>query len=395
MIPVRLFRNAAEEFGYIVVCSYNSKNGPWKYVFRSIKSVWADIQERFSIDKKRVVTTGFSGGARAASLFSKISGTEPAGIIACGAGLPQGISPADLGGTLYYGIIGLEDFNYKEIHRLVPTLKNAGVRYCIDWVPGIHKWPDEAAIRRGLIWMEVDSVLRNTIRSDLTRLTLFYNSLKKYAEGQINSEYYNYGVRYLDSLVRHSRMFLPVEPEEKRAAHLREGKKYVRFEKEDSERVKKEYGFISLFIRVFNKIEEDTSGRLGLRSVLNDLKVPYLLGLDRKKRRNFDSFMARRLLFEIAIKADRSSGMHLDKGNEKKAILFAEIAAETGANTDWYNYRLASVYAFYGKKKKCIKLIKTLKKRGRILIKSIEQDPRFNEMLKDPDFIELFIPREK
>ena len=38
-VPVRLFR-AAEKYGYILVCSNNSHNGPWEPINRAMQAVW-------------------------------------------------------------------------------------------------------------------------------------------------------------------------------------------------------------------------------------------------------------------------------------------------------------------------------------------------------------------
>ena len=394
-IPVKLFENSAEKYGYIVVCSNNSRNGPWKDIIRSMKSVWIDIHQRFSINKKRIYTTGFSGGSRAASLFSQIIGVEPAGIIACGAGLQEKLNPSQIKGSFYYGIIGLEDFNYKEFQRLVPELEKAGVRYCIDYVPGIHKWPDENAVNRAIEWMEIDSILRGTTIEDKSRTEKIFSNLKVYADLLMESKKFYYGILYLGSITKHFKMILPVDDLEIKVNMLIREKRFKRFKNEENDRYKKEYQFIGNFKKVFDFLGNKKNMRFGLQSVLNDLQVPYLLKIDKKKKRSFDSYWAKRLLFEIAIKANRFSSIYSDKKDEKRAILFGELAARTEVNKRLYNFRLASIYAVFGKKKKCIKIIKPLLKEVENLMDFIEKDPNFNELLKDPDFMSIFINRKK
>lgn len=391
MIPVKLFKNAAQKYGYIVVCSNNSRNGPWKDVIRSMRAVWTDIHQRFSINDKRIYTTGFSGGSRAASLFSQIIGVEPAGIIACGAGLQEKLHPSKIKKSFYYGIIGIEDFNYKEFKRLVPELEKAGVRYCVDYVPGIHKWPDEDAVSRAVEWMEIDSVLRDFTKEDKDLVDEIFLNFKAYSESSIKSDKFYYGVLYLGSITRHFKMIRPVDDLEKKVMEIKSEKKFIQFIKEDDLRISREYQFIRNFIKVFNKIENSKNSRFGLQSIMNDLQVPYLVKLDKKKKRSFNSFWAKRLLHEIAIKANRFSLNNAGKKNEKMAIIFAELAARTGANKNLYNLRLASIYALYGKKRKCFKIIKPLLKEVENLMDFIENDPNFNELLKDPEFMRIFI----
>ncbi len=391
IIPVKLFRSSAEKYGYIVVCSNNSKNGPWKDVIYSMKAVWNDIRKRFSVDTEMIYTTGFSGGSRAASLFAQITGITPAGIIACGAGLQKKLKPEMISGSFYYGIIGLEDFNYKEFQRLVPELKKSGIRYCIDYVSGVHKWPDEEAVSRALRWMEADAIIRNRVKEDPERVNKIFLCLKKYADSLVRSDKFFYGALYMDSIARHFKMLIPVDQLEKRVSDIMKGKKFEEFVREDKLRFEREYNFIARFKKVFNRIENGSIKRIGLQSVLNDLKVPYLLKKDKKKKRSFESYWAKRLLFEIAIKADRYSSVYFGKKDKERAILFAEIAEETGVHQDWYRFRLSSIYAAYGLKKRCFKLIKTLLITNKNIIEYISKDPNFNEMLKDPDFMRIFI----
>lgn len=61
-IPLTLFKEAAEQYGYIVVCSNNLRNGPWKPILKAMKAVWSDVLNRFPLDFNRIYTAGFSGG---------------------------------------------------------------------------------------------------------------------------------------------------------------------------------------------------------------------------------------------------------------------------------------------------------------------------------------------
>ena len=92
-LPVNLFKEAAEKFGFIVVGSNNSRNG--LQVTPIIAALWVDTHERFSIDERRVYTAGFSGGARVASSVG-FTYRGVAGVIACSGGFPPRVSPSTL-----------------------------------------------------------------------------------------------------------------------------------------------------------------------------------------------------------------------------------------------------------------------------------------------------------
>ncbi len=402
LIPVKLFRNSAEKFGYVVVCSNNSQNGPWHNIIKSMKAVWVDIQQKFSINTKRVYVTGFSGGSRAASVFSQVIKVEPVGIIACGAGLHDKLNPSRIKKSFYYGIIGLEDFNYKEFRRLVPKLEQAGVRYCIDYVTGGHKWPDEEVINRAVEWMEVDAVRRGLLdREKVPIEKIFLNSFKYAKSLYDDDQYYYYGLIYFESLFKHFNGILKGDSgnegimikdiERKISWQKNHGKRFKKFIKKENSRYKREYRFIALFRDVFNRLEMKGNRRYVLNSILNDLKIPYLRRIMKKKKGSLDGYWAKRLLAEIAIKADKKSLEYFNRKDEKTAVLFRKIALRTGLKKNLNNFRLASIYAAFGKKKKCIKIIGSLLKEVKNLMDFVVKDPNFDNLLKDPDFKKIFV----
>jgi poly(3-hydroxybutyrate) depolymerase len=60
-VPVRLAKDAAERFGWIVAGSNNSRNGPWAETATAVAALLADTSARLAIDPRRVYATGLSG----------------------------------------------------------------------------------------------------------------------------------------------------------------------------------------------------------------------------------------------------------------------------------------------------------------------------------------------
>ena len=87
-VSVKLFHEAAEKYGFIVVGSNNSRN--FQDPSAAIRMLWADVKERYAIDPRRIYTAGLSGGARVASSVALACKDCIAGVIANGAGLPNG-----------------------------------------------------------------------------------------------------------------------------------------------------------------------------------------------------------------------------------------------------------------------------------------------------------------
>ena len=118
---VERYRAAGEKYGYVVVGSNNSHNGPWNVGLDAATAITADIKRRFPIDAKRMYTAGMSGGARVAIMVAQNS-SEIAGVFASSAGYSTTFHKSER--FPFFGSAGTEDFNYREM-RAVDKLKTS------------------------------------------------------------------------------------------------------------------------------------------------------------------------------------------------------------------------------------------------------------------------------
>src|SRR5689334_2109030 len=58
-VPVERFKEAAEKYGWIVIGSNNSRNGPWDVAVNAWNAMLTDSHQRFAIDDERAYATGF------------------------------------------------------------------------------------------------------------------------------------------------------------------------------------------------------------------------------------------------------------------------------------------------------------------------------------------------
>ena len=183
-MPVELFRPAAEKYGYIVVSSNNSQNGPWEPQLEAAQAVWLDTHARFPIDARRVYLAGFSGGARLACAVGLRLKGQAAGVIAGGAGFPQGASEApskDLP-FLYFGVIGIRDFNFSEMKELDRTLDRLGIVHRLEVFPGGHSWmPPEVALE-AVEWMDIQAMKAGTREKDPGLIESLFESRLRQAQ---------------------------------------------------------------------------------------------------------------------------------------------------------------------------------------------------------------------
>jgi len=161
-IPVKLLKDMAEKYGYIIVGSNNSKNGlSWEYLNNSIDILFDDTYQNFSIDKKRIYCTGFSGGARVATSIAIFKGGIT-GVIGCSAGFPK-IDRPITNKFNYIGLVGDKDFNYLEMQNLNKALDKSDIKHQLIIFEGKHDWPPKKIIPDVFLWLEFNAMRNNLI----------------------------------------------------------------------------------------------------------------------------------------------------------------------------------------------------------------------------------------
>lgn len=159
-MAVHKFQKAADEFGYIVIASNNAKNG-LKTINNTINILFDDVFYRFNIDKKRVYTAGFSGGARVASSVAIYKGGI-AGVIAMAGGLPK-VGQEVSHKFDFAAIVGVEDFNFLELKTLDKQMKKLGFPHLLTNTKKGHAWPNEKTLRTTVEWFEIQAMKRGDI----------------------------------------------------------------------------------------------------------------------------------------------------------------------------------------------------------------------------------------
>jgi len=155
-VPAKAFQAAAEQFGWIVVSSYNSaSDGPMEPNFTAMRALWADTHARFSIDDKRVYAAGFSGTVRFSCILGLTVPGSIAGVFGAGAGFPFNAVPKADTPFVFFGTVGDRDFNYYEMMDLDRQLEAVHVPHRIERWEGPHDWPPAALAGQGLAWMEL------------------------------------------------------------------------------------------------------------------------------------------------------------------------------------------------------------------------------------------------
>jgi len=157
-VSVKLFHEAAEKYGFIVVGSNNSRN--FQDPSAAIRTLWADVKERYAIDPRRIYTAGLSGGARVASSVALACRGCIAGVVANGAGLPSGAATPGPEAADWFLVAGTTDFNYPEMLHLKEALdaRNAASRFVV--YDGPHGWMPKDFTERALAWLQLRAMVK-------------------------------------------------------------------------------------------------------------------------------------------------------------------------------------------------------------------------------------------
>jgi poly(3-hydroxybutyrate) depolymerase len=150
--PVERYQAAAEQYGFIVAGSNNSRNGSPEFG-KAVDAMTADVGARFNIDPKRIYLAGMSGGSRVA-LFVALASTNVAGVIASSAGYPDSRPRKTLPFPIF-GTAGTEDFNHLEMRQLDRALTTP---HHLAIFEGGHTWLSSALAVEAVEWMEVQAM---------------------------------------------------------------------------------------------------------------------------------------------------------------------------------------------------------------------------------------------
>ena len=165
-VPVKLFREAADKYGYIVLGSNNSKNGPTRPSVEAFDALWRDVHARFHVDDRRIYAAGFSGAARFSSWVAGSCQGCLAGVILSGAGFPPDHPPSPGLKFVVYAAIGQYDFNFPEIVQLRQGLERDKITHHIDVFDGSHQWMPPALAQAAIEWLNLQAMASGALPRD-------------------------------------------------------------------------------------------------------------------------------------------------------------------------------------------------------------------------------------
>lgn len=391
LVPVKLFQEAARQFGWIVVGSNNSRNGIDTSLI--VKDFWADTHQKFSIDERRVYTTGFSGGARVASAVALSYRGAVAGVIAASGGPPPDFNVAAAKEIEFFGTAGTDDFNFPEMQQLKRRMEEVGVTNRLLVFAGGHEWPSAEICGEAIAWMEVQAMKSGTRAKDdalidlrlaaKTRAARDYETKKQlyeaYGEYQALITEFS-GLRAIDELAFAT----------ERLRNSKEVKAAIKSEKdEEQDQAKLSERVRSLIAKLQDaSIYAETMSEL--KYVLSDLT--------KKSEGNkgvADQRVARRVSQSLLVEIYEEAFALKQKKNYGLIPAKFELATLIKPKDPRVFYELAGAYARIGNRRRAMAALGQAIERGFSDLVRIEQNEDFATLRDDPGYKKMIAGLKK
>lgn len=172
---VGMFREAAENQGYILAASNNTNDSITltKNVLISNR-MFSSVYSLLPIKKDRIYTGGFSGGARLASIIPTfVKGVK--GVISCGSTVANEEVLSVKNRFHFIGIVGTEDYNYQPMldsQKILNKLKFPNQLLVFE---GGQEWPKSSYLEKAMEIFTLTAMANNTEEKDENYVDASYN----------------------------------------------------------------------------------------------------------------------------------------------------------------------------------------------------------------------------
>ncbi|MBI3649457.1 MAG: hypothetical protein HY231_00225 [Acidobacteria bacterium] len=383
LLPVQHFKEAAEQYGYIVIGSNDSRNGPGVNLNKIVSTLWNDTHERFAIDNHRVYTTGFSGGARVASAVAySLQGI--AGVIACGAGFHQNIAPSKTLPFAFFATIGSEDFNMPELRTLDRALDDFNIPHRLVIFDGDHRWASSALCVEAIEWMELQAM--KNARAPKNELLIDDLLKKRRAQAkalQAAQQWYQAYAIYAE-IAADFKGLREVTEFENQAQQLRDNKAVKAAFKQQRDEDQQQMKIIRELLTLKEALKEVDNRAVTLSQLKSSIAI--LKKQADGKENSSERLVTRRALSTFFANCFEGAQALMFEKNYHAAATNLELAALVRADGGGIFFSLARAYALNGDQRKALEALKTAVAKGFSDAAMIEKNEAFNGLRDDAEF---------
>jgi dienelactone hydrolase len=382
VLPVERFRAAAERYGYIVVGSNNSRDGPIAIADEALNAILTDTRSRFAVDEKRIYVTGFSGGARVAALAGVA--LKAAGVIGSGAGFHASLQPSSSLPFAYLGTVGTGDFNYPELTQLDEALGRAGVPHRLEVFEGGHDWAPADVCMHAIEWMEVQAIRKSVRPSDARLLDDILQGAIAEAGANERSGRLDLAFDRYSAIVSEFAGLRDVAQLERKVRELRSAEQVKRMLAARRDSIAAQQ---STEARIGRLITQVLSGR-DRQDALPELAMVFaeFRRQSNEPRESVARMVARRVLTSAWVQLGEAASKALTLGNAAQAAVRLELMALIRPDSYQVYYDLARALARDGQKKAAITALLIAVNSGFNDLPALESEPDFANLVGDDEF---------
>lgn len=386
---VEHFQTAAEKYGFIIVCSNNSRNGlDVEDIQRILTGFSQDVNARFKVDEKRTYAAGFSGGARLAVSLAVACHTCVAGVIAAGAGFPGNLQPSSQFPFAYFGAVGFDDFNFGEVRELERKFSELPADYRFESFDGGHEWMNEKVAGDALAWLNIQAMKTSTLERDEKFIEEQFSSRRDEADRLLAEKQFVAAYQGFTAIVHDFGNWRDVSSLKTKAGQLKNSDEMKKEAQSEGELIKRQSQtineIVSLWMNKSDSSGENSNSRQEARSKLNDWRKKSEAATDSSDRR-----LARRLLFGLFISAVESGSFQLQQKNYDLASAQFEFARAIDPKNVSAAYQLARIYAFARQKKMALQTLEEAVELGFQNVEMIKSDEAFTTISQESRFQKL------
>jgi dienelactone hydrolase len=384
-VPVNLLKEAAEKYGYIVAGSNNSRNGPARPQVDAADAMMKDVSTRFLLDARRVYTTGFSGGARVATIVALLCGDCIAGVIAQGGGYPETVEPPRETKFGYFAAVGDGDTNFSELFELTQRMEELQVANRLRVFAGPHRWAPREVQMEAVEWMELRAMAERRRPKDGALVARLFaaatgRARKLEEEGDLYAAYGEYRdiARDFAGLADVSGAAAKVA-EWKESDAVRDGAKRVR------KGIELQRALLAPYFADFNRLREQPGERAETRLRLYTIIGDFQRGAE-KARDPGEQLVRKRVLTTSFSYAYERGDAALQNKDYELAVLCFELARKAMPGSPGPDYQMARLHAIKGKKKEVLASLREAVKKGLRSAELLRTTPEFAALQSEAEF---------
>jgi hypothetical protein len=380
-LPVLLFKDAGEKYGYIIIGSNNCKNGLQSETIKHIIDVLLlDTKTKIAVDPRRIYLAGFSGGARIASFVALNYGIAK-GLIACSAGFDpsQGYGTFDI-----ISIAGSEDMNYLEMRQMESALNNWPGKHQLFIFPGKHGWPPKTILEQSVVSFELFAMRDKLVARNDTIVNNFIST----ADYEINRliRYHNFDSLACAYRLLHNTIYIAeglndmttIQDEKKNLEQNKDLMNYIESEKS---------------IEITEAQKQDEYSKAYTTRGLNwwTAEISKLNTRANKASKSSEKQSAKRLLAYVSLMSFSYVNTALNQQNWEAASVFVQIYGMADPENPDCHYFTACLYANTGKEQKAIDELKKSIALGFGDRNKLENDPLLGKLREQRGFEKLLL----